>query len=193
MKIFRSISRIAVVGCLIIAAVVATLAITPAWAGNGQGKGPVLSVTPLSLIQAAELQYMREEEKLARDVYLFMYEKWGAAIFTNIAASEQTHMDTLLGKLVKYGIPDLALEAEGDFFNPVLQDLYNDLVDKGDDSYQDALEVGVIIEELDMIDLAHAIDLTADHIDVVRAYQNLLAGSINHLEAFEGALDALDK
>ena len=37
------------------------------------------------------LSYMREEEKLARDVYLALYEKWGIRTFLNIAKAEQQH------------------------------------------------------------------------------------------------------
>lgn len=37
--------------------------------------------------------YMREEEKLARDVYEFLYAKWNVNTFGNIRRSEQTHMD----------------------------------------------------------------------------------------------------
>ena len=39
---------------------------------------------------------MREEEKLARDVYLTLYDIWGTPAFNNIASSEQTHMDAVL-------------------------------------------------------------------------------------------------
>lgn len=38
------------------------------------------------------LTYMREEEKLARDVYLSLYDTWGIPSFSKISASEQTHM-----------------------------------------------------------------------------------------------------
>ncbi len=44
----------------------------------------------------AGLLYMREEEKLARDVYDYLYEKWNAIIFDNISNSEQIHMDRVL-------------------------------------------------------------------------------------------------
>lgn len=52
------------------------------------------------------LLYMREEEKLARDVYLFLGEKFNARAFLNIAESEQTHMAYVKVLLDKYGIPD---------------------------------------------------------------------------------------
>jgi hypothetical protein len=43
----------------------------------------------LSPEEAAGLAYMREEEKLAHDVYLALYEQWGSTIFRSIASSEQ--------------------------------------------------------------------------------------------------------
>ncbi len=75
---------------------------------------------------------MREEEKLARDVYLDMNDLWDAVVFVNIAASEQQHMDTLLQLLDKYGLPDpAASDIPGWFSDQNLQTLYDDLVNRG--------------------------------------------------------------
>lgn len=182
MKKSSSIPLIMVMGFLAIATTISLLAAPPAWAGK---KG-VSGMTPLSDIEAEMLTYMREEEKLARDVYLLMYETWEAAIFNKIAASEQQHMDTMLKKLDKYSLPDPAL-SEGKFTNQDLQDKYDKLVKDGVKSYVDGLYVGATIEEIDMIDIQHAIDVTT-HVDVVVAYENLLEGSKNHLRAYVGAL-----
>jgi len=169
-------------GMLLAVMVMSTLSIVPAWADKVKDTG----VTPLSEEEADMLLYMREEEKLARDVYLLMYETWSAAIFDNIAASEQKHMDTMLKKLDKYGLPDPAQD-EGEFTNEDLQDKYDKLTKIGAKSYVDGLYVGATIEEIDMIDIQHAIDITS-HLDVVVAYQKLLEGSKNHLRAYVGAL-----
>lgn len=169
---------------LIITTIVTTAIAVPSWAGKGQGSG----ITPLSEEEVIELTFMREEEKLARDVYLDMHDLWSVNIFSRIATSEQRHMDTMKKMLDKYGLPDPALPARGAFDDEFLQDKYYDLTDKGDNSYVDGLEVGAFIEELDMIDLQEAINVTT-HIDVVNAYQHLLEGSKNHLRAFVGALE----
>jgi hypothetical protein len=131
------------------------------------------------------LQYMREEEKLARDVYLTLYEKWNNGnIFYNIAQSEQKHMDSIKKLLDKYGIDDPAEGNDvGVFTNQELQVLFNQLVAEGDQSLIDALTVGGKIEELDMIDLNKYIGLT-DKSDIKQVYSNLLDGSENHLRAF---------
>ena len=52
--------------------------------------------TVISDEEATGLIFMREEEKLARDVYLTLYDVWETAVFDNIASSEQTHMDAVL-------------------------------------------------------------------------------------------------
>ena len=135
------------------------------------------------------LLYMREEEKLARDVYLALYDRWQLAIFKNISTSELRHMDAIKTLLVRYGVPDPALDP-GKFTNPNLQLLYDALIiqgDSGDSSVTDALNVGVLIEETDIEDLLSGIAI-ARHNDIKRVYQNLMAGSENHWAAFQSVL-----
>lgn len=143
--------------------------------------------------ETADLLYMREEEKLARDAYLTLYERWALATLANIAVSEQRHMDSMLGLLVKYALPDPAANnAVGVFSNPILQSLYHDLVALGSTSASNALLVGGVIEETDMRDILAAMD-TATRTDIDKVYGNLLCGSRNHLRAFVGALEAMTR
>jgi len=134
------------------------------------------------------LTYMREEEKVARDVYLSLNEKWNLRIFKNIAASEQVHMDAIKTLLDTYNIPDPATgKGRGEFTNPDLQELYDDLIQQGSISKVEALRVGVIIEETDIDDLNEGI-ATTRHNDIKTVYSNLLQGSLNHLDAFKSIL-----
>lgn len=134
------------------------------------------------------LTYMREEEKVARDVYLYLNDKWNVRIFKNIAASEQTHIDAIKTLLDTYTIPDPAAgKGIGEFTNPDLQKLYDDLIREGSISKVEALRVGVIIEETDIDDLTEGI-ATTRHNDIKTVYSNLLQGSLNHLDAFESTL-----
>ena len=135
------------------------------------------------------LLFMREEEKLARDVYLALENKWGLAVFYIIAESEQRHMDAVLNLLNKYDLEDPALEA-GYFVNKDLQKLHNDLMAKGNLSPIDALEVGVIIEIEDIEDLENYLldDKLTDKQDINRVFTNLLNGSYNHFAAFNSHL-----
>jgi hypothetical protein len=144
----------------------------------------------LSDDEAATLVWMRQEEKLARDTYITLYERWGTRVFNNISRAEQTHMNTMLTMLNIYGIDDpISDDAVGAFNDPVLADLYDKLVADGSVSALDALYVGGFIEELDIKDLWDAID-ESTHADVIVAYKNLLAGSYKHLNAFVSQIEA---
>lgn len=145
-----------------------------------------VKLVPLSEPEKADLLFMREEEKLARDTYLTLYEKWKLNVFSNISGSEQKHMDTILGLLTKYGLPDPAASTPvGVFRNAELQSLYNDLASTGQLSALDALEVGALIEEVDIRDMVKSIEVST-HADVDKAYTSLMCGSRNHLRAFAG-------
>ena len=117
------------------------------------------SLDDLSDNEAAGLVFMREEEKLARDVYIYLYETWGQKTFDNIAVSEQAHTDAMLELLHKYGIDDpVGDNPEGIFVDQNLQGLYDTLTATGSASLIDALLVGAAIEEIDLIDIKHLVD-----------------------------------
>ncbi|MGD8677537.1 MAG: DUF2202 domain-containing protein [Chromatiales bacterium] len=139
---------------------------------------------PLDYEEEQSLLFMREEEKLARDVYLTFYEEWGKPVFANIAESEQTHTDAVAEKIEQYGLPDPVVDdTVGIFVNSFLLEKYYELVAKGQLSELDALMVGAFIEELDIIDLQESIEKT-DEADIEELYSNLMRGSRNHLRAF---------
>ena len=100
-----------------------------------------------------DLKFSREEEKLARDVYLFSYEKYGETLFDNIARSEQMHMDLVLTSLNLYNLSDPASSERGVFSDQTLQSIYNDLISLSDLSLIEAYKVGAIIEDLDINDI----------------------------------------
>lgn len=140
------------------------------------------AATALTQAEVDLLVFTREEEKLARDVYLSIEATY--PIFQNIAESEQAHMDAVLVLLERYGIADPAAgNAVGEFTDPALQALYDQLVEKAALSQIDAVQVGLQIEELDIRDLTAALELT-DRADIETVLQNLLRGSRNHLRAF---------
>lgn len=138
--------------------------------------------------EASALVQMREEEKLARDVYLALGAQWNLAIFTNIGGSEQSHMDALATLLTRYRVADPAAgKGPGEFTDPGLQDLYTQLTAKGALSASDALAVGALIEDLDLADLAHLSSGTT-RVDILSVYDNLARGSRNHLRSFVSQL-----
>lgn len=145
----------------------------------------------LSEDELAGIAFMREEEKLARDVYLFLFERWGTRVFDNISRSEQTHMDAIDIIQERYDLPDPAEgNGVGVFENPDLQALHDQLVERGAESIIEALRAGAYIEETDIIDIQEQIDEVVDNRDVELVYSNLLRGSKNHLRAFVRNLSA---
>ena len=151
-----------------------------------------ISQIPAGELSEAEKEgilYMREEEKLARDVYLRLYEIWGLQIFRNIADSEQTHMDAVKLLISRYNLEDPAPSEVGKFSNLTLQELYYQLVELGSKSLEDALKVGAMIEEIDIVDLKRHINVT-DNQDIILVYENLMKGSRNHLRAFVSQLES---
>ena len=136
------------------------------------------------------LLFMREEEKLAQDVYLQLAEIWDLRIFGNIARSEATHTEAIRSLIDRYGLEDPAATTDvGVFTNPVLQELNDQLVAEGSKSLADALRVGLAIEEIDILDLEEYLAQT-DKEDIILVYNNLLKGSRNHLRAFVSSLES---
>ena len=162
-------------------------------AGPGGGRsGDNSNDDDSSTISTEEVQsllFMREEEKLARDVYLTLYVQWGNDVFNNIAESEQRHMDTMLELIEKYNLTDPALEGIGLFTDSELQALYSTLVSREMTSELEGLYTGALIEEVDMEDIQHAIE-EAHLEDIVSTYESLLCGSRNHLRAFVGQIES---
>jgi hypothetical protein len=136
----------------------------------------------ISQTEIDSIIWMREEEKLAKDVYTTLGQVWGINIFTNISSAEQTHTDSVETLIDRYGLEDpITDETIGIFKNETFSKLYQDLVKQGSSSLVEALKVGALIEELDIKDLQERVTTTAD-IDLV--FQNLERGSRNHLRAF---------
>ena len=152
--------------------------------GGGGGGGGQLTQAEID-----GLTYMREEEKLARDAYLTLYDTWHLPIFSKIANSEVMHMSKVKDLLDRYGLPDPAAgQPIGVFTDPILQQLYDDLMVRGNLSPTEALKVGVTIEEVDIEDLQKYMVLT-NRTDILHVYNALLNGSYHHLSAFNSQLD----
>ena len=135
--------------------------------------------------EQAGLVFMREEEKVARDVYIKMAEKWNTQVFKNILKSEQVHMNSIKILLTRYNITDPVVDnTVGVFTNPELQEMYNALIERGNISAVEALRVGKDIEAEDISDLDNQLQNVAVNADLVRVYNNLKRASNFHLNAF---------
>lgn len=144
-----------------------------------------LPLQNLSATEEASLLFMREEEKLAHDVYTQLNNKYSLQVFANIADSEQTHTEAVLLLIDRYTLTDPALnKGIGEFTNTDLQTLYNTLLARGLQSEIEALKVGALVEEVDIADLKVQLAEKVDNQDITIVFENLMKGSRNHLRAF---------
>ncbi len=205
MKSYRSLNLLAVTTAVILSLALASPGVAQQRRGSGQvgsgggacsgGVGTLfdqIEITHLNGDEESHIVYMREEEKLARDVYLTLADTWQLPIFGNIAGAEQRHMDALKRVLDLYDVADPVVDdTVGVFANTHLADLYTELVTLGNTSLMNALTVGATIEDLDLYDLDEMLgNAENDHVQLVG--NNLAKGSRNHLRAFMGALIAQD-
>ncbi len=146
-----AVTRVALAGC-----------ISPIQSESSQQSGTATSAEPLEgfplePVSGTEIEglFMREEEKLARDLCSVLYEQWGQRIFSNMARSEQTHTNTIKILLATYDIDDpVTTDEPGVFENEELFALYESLLTVGKTSVVDALKVGALVEKVDIQDIA---------------------------------------
>lgn len=158
---------------------------------NELKKGTQKKTVILTQAEIDGILFMREEEKLAHDVYVKFYEMYGNQVFLNISESEQQHTEAILRLIEFYDLKDPAKAEIGEFTNVELKTLYDFLMTIGDDGFIPALEVGVLIEETDIEDITLLMEQTEVK-NILQVYGNLLNGSFNHLKSFESTLDKLD-
>lgn len=143
----------------------------------------------MTTIEQQDLSYLREEEKLARDVYLYNKELYGLNIFGNISSSEQTHMDKVLELLELAGLEDpMKSNSIGEFNNAELAALYTELTEQSSVSIVEALKVGALIEDLDIDDIEKMMTHTTNT-SVLKVYSNLVCGSKNHIRAYTNNIE----
>ena len=155
-------------------------------------KGTSNKLVELTGDEIAGILFMREEEKLAHDVYVQLYEKYSHNIFLNISLSEKQHMDAMLRLIEYYNLVDPTKDnGLGEFLNKDLQELYDNLMEQAID-LTSALGVGVEIEETDIVDISgYLAETDVKNLNLV--YEHLLNGSYNHLDAFNKVLEKLEK
>jgi len=182
--------------------------------GNAMARGSESEATSTELDgvvldynEQTHLVFMREEEKLARDVYLTLGTMYpDSVIFGNIDDSEQTHTTAVKTMLEKYGVDDPNTNDNigaytGEDYGWYFTEKYNLLVERASISELEALYVGAFIEELDMMDINqcpqvivetdNAINdvsecgkIYTDNADIENLYSSLLDGSDSHLAGY---------
>ncbi|HID36317.1 MAG TPA: DUF2202 domain-containing protein [Ghiorsea sp.] len=145
--------------------------------------------TPLNADEIAGLKYMREEEELARDLYMTIFNNKGLTVFQNISLNSETvHAQKMLDLLNTYGETDPSTGIANAYTDPALQTLSDQLINTAAGATStdlDALMVGALVEEVDIADINHEKSLVQPvHALIIQTYENLLCGSRNHLRAF---------
>ncbi len=179
---------------LLAGGVVAGLGTTSALAANSAAPAPaaatVVGSAGISDQVRADLAFARDEERVARDLYRALADKYNnARPFSNIVNSESRHFDAVGVLLKRYGIADpSAGKAAGSYANAELQKLYDQWLAQGSASLAAAYRVGVELEQRDIADLKRMLGQSALPADVAQVYRYLLAGSEHHLAAYTAAV-----
>ncbi len=191
-----------------------TLCATASFAKQNNSTSSSSDTASIDFNEQAHLIFMREEEKLARDVYIMLGNLYpDSSVFGKIDDSEQRHTDSVRDKLMQYGITDPSTNDNigvftGEAYGWYFTEKYHELITRGAMSEFDALYVGAFIEELDMRDINQCPGVvveTSDSIadvsecgkvytqnsDLQRLYENLLEGSENHLAAYVSKIEAI--
>ena len=193
----------------VIAVSIAALISTTAMAGKKN------TSTGLDANEASHLTFMREEEKLARDVYLTLGNMYPQqTTFTTIATnSEQTHTDTMRDKLADFGLEDPNPETNnlpeslgvftGAEWGSYFDEKFALLTNWAATSELDALYAGAFIEELDMHDIAECPQVMVDagysnpcglnytdESSLINSFNSLIDGSESHLRTYVGQIEA---
>jgi len=175
-------------------ALIASVSILLAACGSDSDESIAVASPALNADEIAGLLFMREEEELARDLYLDIYAAKGNRLktFKNISdKAESKHAEAMRVLLEKYNIEDPSTGQHDTYKDTHLQNLYNNLLNVavGSDDLA-ALRVGALVEETDISDInAHKANVSADHQDIISSYESLLCGSRNHLRAFAGKIE----
>lgn len=148
----------------------------------------------VSEIPIDELLFLYEEEKVAMDIYNHFEELYEITPFVHISDSEARHFETLENLLLERGVlteETVIRNDAGVFTDPELQTMYDELIERGDVSLLEALDVSAYIEEHDIQGLEQLAEVTEDE-EVVDILTNLASASKNHLRAFVRNLDMRD-
>lgn len=149
-----------------------------------------VSVEDLSAEEISSLMFMVEQEKLAKDVYMVMFELYGLKIFENVSFSEEKHVKAISRLIEKYLLDNPIMDnPNGIFVNEELQELYNDRIAMGSVSQEEALNVGVIIEESNIENIRYYIDFVVKSENIIQVYTNLITSSENHLAKYISKLE----
>lgn len=144
-------------------------------------------------LTANEIEFLyavREDEKLARDVYTYFFDKFELSPFSRIAKAEANHIAAVERLFYFYSITYPAVGPAGEFKDGVRKAYYDNLIEKGVTALE-AYKATAYLEEKDVADYTKVLE-TIQNPNVKMVIENLLKGSVNHLKASVRQIYALD-
>ncbi len=144
------------------------------------GCGPQITET-----EAGDLQLLREEEKLARDLFRDWSDR--SELFGAVAHSKQLHFEIVGALLQRHQVTDRTLGGEGLYVFPQLQTLHQELLARGGSTELEALAAGAELHERDLVGLEEAAgrsqleDVRASLAEIQRGARNHLRGCVEEL------------
>lgn len=151
-------------------------------------KSALLPTDSLTPSEIEGLMYLREEEKMAHDLYRAYFLDNNLHIFKKIALAERKHMKATRRLINFYGLTDPAIQAAGQFSDTTIQAMYDALLADGLVSPEDALNSAAYVEESDILDLMNELSATSNT-NLIFVYSKLLNGSKRHLKGLVHILD----
>jgi hypothetical protein len=157
---------------------------------NLAGVTPVFDSTAELTADEIEFLYaVREDEKVARDLYAAFFEKYKLKAFENLSKAEINHIRAVELLMDYYEIEYPEAGDYGKFTDPARQQLYDSLLLKGETALE-AFKVMAQLEEDNIVSYLKVLeDIDNDNIGIV--IENLERASENHFKATIRQITAL--
>ncbi|NTV17903.1 MAG: DUF2202 domain-containing protein [Bacteroidales bacterium] len=143
-------------------------------------------------LTADEIEFIyavREDEKVARDLYFSFFGTFGLKPFENIGKAEDNHIKATEKLFDYYEIDYPALSENGKFENAIRQKLFDSLLLKGTPELE-AFKVMAMLEESNIVEYGEVLKTIANpNIKIV--IENLARASANHFKAAIRQITAL--
>ncbi len=151
---------------------------------------PVFDTTAeLSADEIEFLYAVREDEKLARDVYTQFLTKFNLKTFSNIAKAEATHISAVEKLFYFYSIAYPAVGPVGEFNDSSRKAYYDNLINRGTTALE-AFKATAYLEEKDIADYTTVL-VNIQNPNIKMVIENLIKGSMNHLKASVRQIEVL--
>lgn len=127
------------------------------------------------------MQWMYDQEKLARDLSQELYDEWEEPNFANMVVTHQRHMNELEVTMRRYSLnPPADTNEPGGYRDEQHVELFAELKRRAEEGPLEAVKAVAFLQELHIFEYRLHVELTAEK-PVKDTFERLLAGSKNHL------------